>query len=83
MKKRFALKLIAACALAAGATACFSQDVIKIANIVDQPGVLMGVSFDAKGDLDRESFMIEVKNGKQEVVSILPALNSGATAPRK
>ncbi|CAM3463065.1 ABC transporter substrate-binding protein [Polaromonas hydrogenivorans] len=44
----------------------------------DQPGVLMDVSFDAKGDLDRESFMIEVKNGKQEVVSILPALGAGA-----
>lgn len=40
----------------------------------DQPGVLMDVSFDGKGDLDRESFMIEVKNGKQEVVAILPAL---------
>ncbi|ABM36964.1 ABC transporter substrate-binding protein [Polaromonas naphthalenivorans] len=45
----------------------------------DQPGVLMDVSFDAKGDLDRESFMIEVKNGKQEVVSILPPLGAGAT----
>lgn len=41
---------------------------------VDQPGVLMDVSFDSKGDLDRESFMIEVRNGKQEVISILPAL---------
>lgn len=50
----------------------------------DQPGVLMDVSFDAKGDLDRESFMIEVKNGKQEVTSILPALGAGAGAtPRK
>jgi branched-chain amino acid transport system substrate-binding protein len=43
---------------------------------VDQPGVLMDVSFDSKGDLDRESFMIEVKNGKQEVVAILPALGA-------
>jgi len=50
----------------------------------DQPGVLMDVSFDAKGDLDRESFMIEVRNGKQEVTSILPALGAGAGAtPRK
>lgn len=46
----------------------------------DQPGVLMDVSFDAKGDLDRESFMIEVKNGKQEVVSILPPLNAAVPA---
>lgn len=39
------------------------------------PGVLMDVSFDAKGDIDRESFMVEVKNGKQEVVATLPPLN--------
>ena len=48
----------------------------------DQPGVLMDVSFDAKGDLDRDSFMTEVKNGKQEVVSILPAL-AGSPAAKK
>jgi branched-chain amino acid transport system substrate-binding protein len=47
----------------------------------DQPGVLMDISFDAKGDLDRESFMIEVKNGKQEVIAILPALGAGAAGP--
>jgi branched-chain amino acid transport system substrate-binding protein len=39
------------------------------------PGVLMNVGFDNKGDLDRESFLVEVKNGKQTVVSILPPLN--------
>ena len=38
------------------------------------PGVLMDVSFDGKGDIDRESFMVEVKNGKQEVVATLPPL---------
>jgi branched-chain amino acid transport system substrate-binding protein len=38
MKKRFALQLIAACALAMGATAGFAQDVIKIANIVELSG---------------------------------------------
>ncbi len=48
---------------------------------VDQPGVLMDVSFDAKGDLDRESFLIEVKNGKQEVVATLPALGAAMVAP--
>jgi branched-chain amino acid transport system substrate-binding protein len=41
----------------------------------DQPGILMDVEFDANGDLDRESFMTEVKNGKQEITGILPALN--------
>ena len=50
---------------------------------VDQPGVLMDVSFDSKGDLDRESFMIEVKNGKQEVVAILPALGAAAAPAAK
>ena len=49
----------------------------------DQPGVLMDVSFDSKGDLDRESFMIEVKNGKQEVVATLPALGGSAPAAKK
>jgi branched-chain amino acid transport system substrate-binding protein len=38
------------------------------------PGVLMDVSMDGNGDLDRESFVVEVKNGKQEVKEILPAL---------
>jgi branched-chain amino acid transport system substrate-binding protein len=36
------------------------------------PGILMDVSFDDKGDLDRESFMTKVVNGKQEVVATLP-----------
>ncbi len=40
------------------------------------PGVLMNVEFDQNGDLDRESFMVEVKNGKAEVVSVLPPLNT-------
>lgn len=41
------------------------------------PGVLMDVSMDNNGDLDRESYMVEVKGGKQEVKEVLPAL--GAT----
>jgi branched-chain amino acid transport system substrate-binding protein len=41
----------------------------------DQPGILMDVEFDANGDLDRESFMTEVRNGKQEITGILPALS--------
>ncbi|MEY4420582.1 MAG: hypothetical protein RLZZ498_1178 [Pseudomonadota bacterium] len=40
------------------------------------PGVIMDVSFDANGDLDRESFLIEVKNGRQVVTATLPALNA-------
>jgi branched-chain amino acid transport system substrate-binding protein len=40
------------------------------------PGVIMDVKFDDKGDLDRESFLVEVKNGKQEVVATLPPLGA-------
>jgi len=36
------------------------------------PGVLMDVSFDQNGDLDRESFMTKVVGGKQEVIAVLP-----------
>ena len=39
------------------------------------PGVIMDVSLDANGDLDRESFLVEVKNGRQEVRETLPALS--------
>ena len=38
----------------------------------DNPGVLLDVTFDQNGDLDRESFMIKVVNGKQEVIETLP-----------
>ncbi len=40
----------------------------------DHPGVLMDVSIDDKGDLDRESFLVQVVNGKQKVIEILPPL---------
>ncbi|MEO8536684.1 MAG: ABC transporter substrate-binding protein [Betaproteobacteria bacterium] len=39
----------------------------------DYPGVLLDVSFDDNGDLDRESFMTGVVNGKQVVTATLPA----------
>ncbi len=38
----------------------------------DYPGILMDVSFDKNGDLDRESFMTRVVNGKQQVIATLP-----------
>jgi branched-chain amino acid transport system substrate-binding protein len=38
------------------------------------PGVILDVSIDAHGDLDRESYMVEVKDGKQVVKEVLPAL---------
>jgi branched-chain amino acid transport system substrate-binding protein len=40
------------------------------------PGVIFDVSFDAKGDLDRESFLVEVKNGRQVVAATLPPLSA-------
>ncbi len=49
------------------------------------PGILMDVRFDQNGDLDRESYLVEVKNGKQEVVAVLPPLGGPivAAAPAK
>jgi branched-chain amino acid transport system substrate-binding protein len=38
----------------------------------EYPGVLMDVSYDENGDLDRESFMTKVVNGKQQVIAVLP-----------
>jgi branched-chain amino acid transport system substrate-binding protein len=34
----------------------------------------MDVSFDKNGDLDRESFLTKVVNGRQEVIAVLPAV---------
>jgi len=53
------------------------------------PGALMYTEFDNKGDLDRMSFIVQVKNGKQEVIDMVPPLGAGtgtakpaaATAP--
>ncbi len=38
----------------------------------DNPGVLLDVTFDKNGDLDRESFLTKVENGKQVVTATLP-----------
>jgi branched-chain amino acid transport system substrate-binding protein len=34
----------------------------------------MDVTFDQNGDLDRESYLVEVKNGRQVVVETIPPL---------
>jgi branched-chain amino acid transport system substrate-binding protein len=39
-----------------------------------EPGVILDVSIDANGDIDRESYLVEVRGGKQEVKEVLPAL---------
>lgn len=36
-------------------------------SVKDYPGVLLDVSFDKNGDLDRDSFLVKVENGKQVV----------------
>ena len=40
--------------------------------VKDHPGVLLDVTFDQNGDLDRESFLVKVVNGKQVVTETLP-----------
>lgn len=39
-----------------------------------EPGILIETTWDAKGDIDRISFLVEVVDGKQKVVQILPKL---------
>lgn len=39
-----------------------------------EPGMLMEATWDAKGDIDRISFLVEVVDGKQKVVQTLPKL---------
>ncbi|GAB3471223.1 ABC transporter substrate-binding protein [Polaromonas eurypsychrophila] len=41
-------------------------------SVKDHPGILLDVSYDANGDLDRESYMTKVENGKQVISSVLP-----------
>jgi len=43
-------------------------------SVKQHPGILLDVAFDDKGDMDRESFLVEVKGGKQVVVETLPAV---------
>ena len=40
------------------------------------PGLLLDVAFDAKGDLDRETYLVEVKDGKQVVTAVLPPIGA-------
>jgi len=42
----------------------------------DTPGVLLDVSFDQNGDLDRESFLVKVIGGKQQVIATLPPVGA-------
>ncbi len=44
--------------------------------VKDYPGVLLDVTFDKNGDLDRESFLVKVENGKQVVTATLPPVHA-------
>ncbi len=41
-----------------------------------EPGILMEVTYDANGDIDRQSFMAEVVGGKQVVKEVLPKMGN-------
>jgi branched-chain amino acid transport system substrate-binding protein len=41
-----------------------------------EPGILMEASWDDKGEIDRISFLAEIKDGKQVIIRILPKLKS-------
>src|SRR4029450_5537883 len=47
--------------------------------IADEPGLLMDTYVDEKGDADRGSFIVEVKNKKSEVAKVLPLLGGPYT----
>ena len=42
--------------------------------VKEEPGVLMDVSWDKNGDVDRISFLAEVINGQQKITQTLPSL---------
>ncbi|HEY7904076.1 MAG TPA: ABC transporter substrate-binding protein [Casimicrobiaceae bacterium] len=44
--------------------------------VKDNPGVLLDVSFDQNGDLDRASYMTKVVDGKQTIIATLPAAHT-------
>lgn len=60
-------KLDRKAAAAAIRNSCFSAK--------QHPNILMDVCFDDKGDIDRESFITEVRGGKVVVAETLPALS--------
>ena len=43
-------------------------------SVKDHPGSLMDAGFDQNGDLDRESCMTKVENGKQVISATLPPI---------
>jgi branched-chain amino acid transport system substrate-binding protein len=46
----------------------------------DEPGVLLDVSYDANGDIDRESYIVSVVNGVGEIVATVLRSATSPTA---
>ena len=44
--------------------------------VADEPGVLLDVSYDANGDIDRESYIVEVVNGVGQIAATVPPLDN-------
>jgi len=41
-----------------------------------EPGILMDVTFDQNGDIDRQGFLVEIVDGKQVIKQVLPKLGN-------
>jgi branched-chain amino acid transport system substrate-binding protein len=41
----------------------------------EEPGIMITTKIEQNGDLDRESFLAEVENGKQIIKATLPMIN--------
>jgi len=50
-------------------------------SVREEPGLLMDVAIQPNGDIDWDSFFVEVKNGKEEVFRIVPPL-TGPLPPK-
>ena len=44
--------------------------------VEDEPGVLLDVSYDANGDIDRESYIVEVVDGVGQITATVPPLDN-------
>jgi branched-chain amino acid transport system substrate-binding protein len=44
--------------------------------VEDEPGLLLDVSYDGNGDIDRESYIVSVVDGTGEIVETLPPLDN-------
>lgn len=47
----------------------------------DEPGILLDTTWDNNGDIDRDSFIVEIDNGKHKVIEVLPRRVKVGAAP--